>query len=107
MCVCFVLLFQSVLSLGEQLELFKEYMEKLKGIAGEERAAYIISESLYFVCSGNNDVANTYFGAPIPYRRLQYDFSSYASFLVQIASSFLEVCFFLNSNPLFHEMIYI
>lgn len=88
-------LFQSVLSIWDQLELFKEYKEKLKAIAGEGRAAHIISESLYIVCAGSNDVVLTYFSPTSPYRKMQYDFSSYASFLVQTASSFLEVSLFL------------
>ncbi|OAY77994.1 GDSL esterase/lipase EXL3 [Ananas comosus] len=37
----------SVLSMPDQLELFKEYKEKLKSIAGEKRASGIVSQSLY------------------------------------------------------------
>ncbi|OAY63393.1 GDSL esterase/lipase EXL3 [Ananas comosus] len=37
----------SVLSMPDQLELFKEYKEKLKSIAGEKRASEIVSQSLY------------------------------------------------------------
>ncbi|XXG86239.1 hypothetical protein AAC387_Pa11g1171 [Persea americana] len=88
----------SVLSIWDQLELFKEYKEKLKAIAGEGRAAHIISESLYIVCAGSNDVVLTYFSPTSPYRKMQYDFSSYASFLVQTASSFLEELYHLGAR---------
>ncbi|KAK1320089.1 GDSL esterase/lipase [Acorus calamus] len=36
-----------VLSPWDQLEMFEEYKEKLKAVAGEERAASIVSESFY------------------------------------------------------------
>ncbi|OAY65211.1 GDSL esterase/lipase EXL3 [Ananas comosus] len=37
----------NVISMTEQLQLFGEYKERLKAIAGEERARYIVSESVY------------------------------------------------------------
>ncbi|XP_077246649.1 GDSL esterase/lipase EXL3-like isoform X3 [Tasmannia lanceolata] len=78
----------SVLSLSDQLEMFKEYIGKLKGIVGEERAGRIVSDSFYLVVFGFNDVATTYFFTPL--RRIQYDFPSYSRFLAQSASSFFQ-----------------
>ncbi|XP_077246647.1 GDSL esterase/lipase At3g43570-like isoform X1 [Tasmannia lanceolata] len=79
----------SVLSLSDQLEMFKEYIGKLKGIVGEERAGRIVSDSFYLVVFGFNDVATTYFFTPL--RRIQYDFPSYSRFLAQSASSFFQM----------------
>nr|CAD1843777.1 unnamed protein product [Ananas comosus var. bracteatus] len=78
----------SVLSMPDQLELFKEYKEKLKSIAGEKRASEIVSQSLYVVCAGSDDVANTYFITP--FRKTRYDIPSYANLLLNSASSFIE-----------------
>ncbi|CAL9052786.1 unnamed protein product [Musa banksii] len=79
----------SVLSLPDQLELFKEYKKKVRGIAGKKRANSIISASLYVVCAGSDDIANNYF-LPSSLRQHSYDFSSYAKFLVHKASGFVE-----------------
>lgn len=76
----------------DQLELFKEYKEKLKSIAGEKRASEIVSQSLYVVCAGSDDVANTYFITP--FRKTRYDIPSYANLLLNSASSFIEVNFY-------------
>lgn len=80
---------QNVLSMTEELKLFGEYKERLKAIAGEERARSIVSNSLYVVCSGTDDIANTYFTTP--FRVIQYDIPSYVDLLIRGASSFLKV----------------
>lgn len=73
----------------DQLNLFREYKEKLKAIAGEKKAAYIIDKSIYLIVTGSDDLANTYFTAQL--RRLEYDLPSYVNFVVQSASSFYQV----------------
>ncbi|KAL7117551.1 hypothetical protein ACP275_03G078300 [Erythranthe tilingii] len=66
----------SVLSFSDQLELFKEYISKLKKIAGDEKSsAIILRESLIGVIAGNNDIAITYFNTPL--RKFRYDVASY------------------------------
>ena len=80
---------QAVLSLPDQLGLFKEYISKLKALVGEERTNYILANSLFLLVAGSDDLANTYFtfGA----RRLQYDVPSYADLMVDSASTFIQV----------------
>ncbi|MQM17650.1 hypothetical protein Taro_050622 [Colocasia esculenta] len=78
----------SVLSMPDQLKLFKQYTEKLRAIAGEEKAATILSDSLYLICAGSDDIANTYFTSP--FRRPHYDIPSYVNLMVNSASSFVE-----------------
>ncbi|MED6148277.1 hypothetical protein PIB30_051623 [Stylosanthes scabra] len=56
---------QGVLSLSAQLKNFQEYIGRLKALVGEERTNYIISNSLYLVSSGNNDIAITYANSPL------------------------------------------
>lgn len=80
---------QSVLSLPDQLELFKGYITKVKKIAGEERLSKILNESLIAVVTGSNDISNTYFITP--FRKLHYDIPSYVELLVSYASSFVRV----------------
>lgn len=80
---------QSVISLPGQIELFKEYLEKVKSMAGEEAINDILSKGLFVVATGSNDVTNTYFNNPL--RRYHFDFESYSRLLVDSASSFLQV----------------
>ncbi|KAJ6840043.1 uncharacterized protein M6B38_312395 [Iris pallida] len=88
----------SAISMDDQLDHFKEYMEKLKAIAGEERAAFIIAESRYMVVTGSDDLANTYFTAQI--RKEQYDLPSYINFLVRSASSFFQELYELGARKI-------
>ncbi|XP_058090785.1 GDSL esterase/lipase EXL3-like [Magnolia sinica] len=88
----------SVFSLSDQLKFFKEYKEKLKTIAGEERAAYIVSDSIYIVIIGSDDLANTYFSTP--FRRSQYDIPSYVNLLVDSASKFYQELYGLGARKI-------
>ncbi|XP_042502698.1 GDSL esterase/lipase At3g14820-like [Macadamia integrifolia] len=76
------------LSLRVQLKLFEEYLEKVKSGIGEERSKEIVSESLYVVCTGTNDISTTYF--PTPFRKLHYDIASYTDLMLQFASTFIQ-----------------
>ncbi|MQM03828.1 hypothetical protein Taro_036617 [Colocasia esculenta] len=78
----------SVISMSDQLELLKEYKQKMIAVAGEKKAAAILSEALYGVCCGTDDIANTYFGTP--FRITHYDIPSYVDLMVDSATSFLE-----------------
>lgn len=68
---------------------FKEYIKKLKAIAGEEKAKFIISNSLIFVVAGSNDISNTYFLTGM--RKLEYDVPSYTDLMLNYASEFVKV----------------
>ncbi|KAK6118820.1 hypothetical protein DH2020_047433 [Rehmannia glutinosa] len=78
----------SVLSLTDQLKLFKEYITKLKKIAGEEKSSEILREGLIALVTGSNDITNTYFITP--FRKIQYNVPSYTDLLVSYASSFVQ-----------------
>ncbi|KAL2468222.1 GDSL esterase/lipase [Forsythia ovata] len=86
----------SVLSLSDQLEMFKEYIMKLKGIVGDERTSQILRKSLVIVVTGSNDVTNTYFGSPL--RKCLYDIPSYADLMVSSGSSFVQGLYELGSR---------
>ncbi|OAY57578.1 GDSL esterase/lipase EXL3-like [Manihot esculenta] len=75
-------------SLSDQLQQFKQYINKIKSGVGEERSATIVSKSIYVICTGSNDILNTYYSTP--FRQSHYTIDSYADFLVGIASSFIQ-----------------
>ncbi|XP_027368232.1 GDSL esterase/lipase At1g23500-like [Abrus precatorius] len=83
---------QGVLTLSAQLGLFKEYIGKLRTSVGQQRADEIISNSLYLISSGNNDIAITYQS-----RRLE-PFPLYADQLVGWASNFLKSLYELGAR---------
>lgn len=86
----------SALSLDKQLEMFKEYIGKIKDVVGEEKANFIVGNSIYLVVSGSDDIANTYYTTPL--RRPQYDINSYADFLVASASDFIKVLYEIGAR---------
>lgn len=82
---------QSVLTLSDQLEYFKEYIGKLKAIIGEENTTFTITNSLFIVVAGSDDIANTYF--TLRARELKYDVPAYTDLMANSASSFVQVSF--------------
>lgn len=77
------------MSLSDQLDLFKEYVKKIKLGAGEKKASNIVTKSLYIVVCGSDDIANTYYSTP--FRRGEYDIPAYTDLMVNSASSFIQV----------------
>ncbi|TKY55928.1 GDSL esterase/lipase EXL3 [Spatholobus suberectus] len=76
-----------VLSVEDQLLMFKEYIGKLKEAVGEERTALILAKSMFLVSMGSNDISVTYFLSP--FRKNEYDIEEYTNMLVNTASNFL------------------
>ncbi|KAL7244789.1 hypothetical protein ACSBR2_000197 [Camellia fascicularis] len=86
----------SVISLSDQIELFKEYIARLKGVVGEERTITILANSLYVVVAGSNDITNTYFNNPI--RKLHFDVPSYTDLMVTSASNSVQELYGLGAR---------
>ncbi|CAJ2646633.1 unnamed protein product [Trifolium pratense] len=86
----------SVISLSEQLDMFKKYKNKINEAIGEERMNMTISKSVYIICIGSDDIANTY--AQTPYRRFNYDIPSYIDFLASHSSNFLQELYGLGAR---------
>ncbi|KAK8554841.1 hypothetical protein V6N13_118522 [Hibiscus sabdariffa] len=78
----------SVISLGDQLSYFKEYIAKLKGVVGEDQTNFILAKSMILVVAGSDDIANTYF--VLRARKLQYDIPAYTDLMVNSAAEFLK-----------------
>lgn len=87
------MLYQAVLSIEDQLKMFKEYIGKLEATVGKAMTHYVLTKSMFIVSMGSNDVSGTYFQTP--YRKKEYDIEEYTSMIVNISSNFLRVCFFL------------
>ncbi|KAI3922592.1 hypothetical protein MKX01_006281 [Papaver californicum] len=77
----------TAISMEKQIDLFREYIAKVTAIGGEEKAKSIVSESVYLVVAGSDDLANTYFASKL---RNDYDIPAYTGFMVEGASSFIQ-----------------
>ncbi|XP_068646783.1 GDSL esterase/lipase At1g59030-like isoform X2 [Aristolochia californica] len=88
----------SVLSMWDQLDLFRDYIEKLKQVAGVERAHSIISDSLYIVSGGSNDILVTYFDTTL--RTWHRDVSSYVDLLIHSASNVVKELYSLGARKI-------
>ncbi|XP_027333157.1 GDSL esterase/lipase EXL3-like [Abrus precatorius] len=86
----------SVISLSDQLDMFKEYKAKLKNIVGENRTNFLVANSFYVVVAGSDDIANTYFVAHA--RQLQYDIPSYTDLMLNSASNFIKELYKLGAR---------
>ena len=90
---------QQAISMSDQVKLFKEYVGKLKGIVGEERANFILVNALVLVVAGSDDIANTYYGAR--FRQLQYSVPAYTDLMLKGATDVIQVInntFYVRSN---------
>ncbi|KAL4645514.1 hypothetical protein ACB092_02G240100 [Castanea dentata] len=87
------LLSGSALSLSDQLEMFKNYIKKIKAVAGEDRVASILSKGIYMLSIGTDDMANTYF-----VRMFQYDINSYTDLMLNSSLSFLQELYALGAR---------
>ncbi|GKV45084.1 hypothetical protein SLEP1_g52208 [Rubroshorea leprosula] len=85
-----------VLSLSDQLELFKKYKEKITSALGGEQTVTFLSKALFFVCCGSDDIANTYFSTPL--RSAHYDIDSYTDLAVNYASQFFQELYGLGAR---------
>ncbi|XP_073285953.1 GDSL esterase/lipase EXL3-like [Primulina huaijiensis] len=86
----------SVIPMLDQLNQFKEYIGKLKGLVGEEGATNILGQALFLLVAGSDDLANTYFTFGI--RKMQYDLYSYADFIVVSATNFVQELYKLGAR---------
>ena len=104
--VFFFFFFQkSVISLPDQLRMFKEYIGKLNATVGAEQTNFILANSLFFLVAGSNDIANTYYLSHA--REIMYDISSYTDLMIKFASKFLKVSFhLLNILSLTHLTLF-
>ncbi|KAE8655236.1 GDSL esterase/lipase [Hibiscus syriacus] len=88
----------NVIPLSEQVEMFKSYIDKLKGIVGEDKAKNIIGEALVIISTGSNDFLFNFLNIPI--RRLEFDSVGYQRFLLQKLEDFLQKLYELGCRKM-------
>ncbi|XP_076883117.1 GDSL esterase/lipase At3g14820-like [Bidens hawaiensis] len=81
----------SAIPMSVQLDMFKQYVRKLKTNIGEEATNNIINNSVVAIVAGTNDMFLSF-----PVRRLQYDAPSYANMIVNLLLDFIKEIYMLG-----------
>ncbi|CAN1322949.1 GDSL esterase/lipase At1g73610 [Linum perenne] len=84
--------------MATQLNNFKEYIAKLRGLVGEDKANTIISNAMVIISAGNNDMGVGYASG-----RAIMGIPAYATLLISLANNFVR-CF--GANPLDGASVY-
>nr|XP_043634532.1 GDSL esterase/lipase EXL3-like isoform X2 [Erigeron canadensis] len=85
----------SAIPLSVQLDMFKQYIEKLKNITGEEATNNIIPNSVFLVSASTNDFSSY---SAIPIIRSLYDIPARSDMLVKHAVSFVQELYKLGAR---------
>ncbi|KAD2034902.1 hypothetical protein E3N88_41984 [Mikania micrantha] len=81
----------STIPMSVQLDMFKEYVQKLKRSIGLETTNNIITNSVVAVSAATNDLL-----VSLPLRRLQYDAQGYSNMLVKLYLNFTQEIYMLG-----------
>ena len=79
----------NVIPVSKQLDQFKSYKANLSRIVGNTEAKNIIQKSLVVISAGTNDFGFNYY--LLPFRRAQFDVSSYQDFLQKAIQDYVKV----------------
>ncbi|KAL6651010.1 hypothetical protein ACP70R_009935 [Stipagrostis hirtigluma subsp. patula] len=74
--------FVNIIRIGQQLQNFQDYQQKLAAYVGEEAAAQVISNALALITLGGNDFVNNYYLVPFSVRSRQFAIQDYVPYLI-------------------------
>lgn len=80
---------QNVLTLGQQVEYFREYKGRIENMVGAFNATKIISGGLFGISMGTNDFALNYYMNPILSE--EYSVTQFQDLLLHSLSEFIQV----------------
>ncbi|CAN1226698.1 GDSL esterase/lipase At3g14820 [Linum perenne] len=78
--------FGNAIPITTQLDFLRRYIGRMNATVGEERTAYIVSQSAYITLIGSNDVSNMY-----PLVENFYDEDTYTDHMLNLALDFYQV----------------
>lgn len=89
-----------VIPVSKQIDLFRDYIRRVKEIVGdEEKVKKIISSALIVISAGTNDFIFNFYD--IPTRKLEFNLSGYQDFLLNRLQFFIKVNIIYNyQSPL-------
>uniref|UniRef100_UPI0005CAC3FA GDSL esterase/lipase EXL3-like n=1 Tax=Fragaria vesca subsp. vesca TaxID=101020 RepID=UPI0005CAC3FA len=74
---------------------FKGYKRKINAAVGNERTATLLSQSLFILSQGSNDLI-AYFSTPL--RSVDYDIRAYTDLMLESASNFIQELYALGAR---------
>ena len=86
---------QNVLTLGQQVENFRQYKGQLANMIGAANASKIISGGLFGISMGTNDFGLNYYMDPII--REKYSITQFQDLLLRSLSEFIQVINIVSS----------
>ncbi|XP_058755434.1 GDSL esterase/lipase At5g22810-like [Vicia villosa] len=88
----------NVLSLGQQLEYYKEYQKELVKTIGQSKALSVIYGSIYFVVAGNSDFVLNYYVDP--FLQTIYTPYQFSDILLQYYFNFIQDLYALGARKI-------
>lgn len=79
----------NVIPVMKQIDLFKNYIQRLQGIVGVDESRRIIGNALVVISAGTNNLNINFYD--LPTRQLQYNISGYRGFIQNRLQSLIEV----------------
>ncbi|KAJ9698793.1 hypothetical protein PVL29_007724 [Vitis rotundifolia] len=83
---------------SKQPEMFKKYIERLKGVVGEQEAMRIVNGALVVVSSGTNDFCFNFYD--VPSRRFEFSSNGYQDFLLKKVEDLLKKLYDLGGRTM-------
>ncbi|CAK9313915.1 unnamed protein product [Citrullus colocynthis] len=87
-----------VIPVMKQIDLFKSYIQRLRGIVGVDESRRIISNALVVISAGTNDLNINFYD--LPTRQLQYNVSGYQDFLQYRLQSLIKEIYQLGCRTI-------
>ncbi|CAH9077343.1 unnamed protein product [Cuscuta europaea] len=74
--------FLNIIRIGQQLEYFEQYKQRVGEAIGEAEAAQLVNDALVLITLGGNDFVNNYYLVPFSARSRQFPLPIYVPFLI-------------------------
>ncbi|KAG8082628.1 hypothetical protein GUJ93_ZPchr0014g47063 [Zizania palustris] len=74
--------FVNIIRIGQQLQNFQDYQQKLAAFAGDDAARQLVEQSLVLITLGGNDFVNNYYLVPFSVRSRQFALEDYVPYLI-------------------------
>ncbi|CAI9105513.1 OLC1v1004444C1 [Oldenlandia corymbosa var. corymbosa] len=88
----------NTLPLSKQLELYKDYQQRLVALVGKVNASATINGSIHFISDGSSDFVQNYYVNPLLYKK--YTTDQFSDILIQIFANFVQELYKLGARKI-------
>ncbi|XP_061945093.1 GDSL esterase/lipase LTL1-like [Populus nigra] len=74
--------FLNIIRIGQQLQFFQQYQQRVSALIGPEQAQRLVNEALVLMTLGGNDFVNNYYLVPFSARSRQFALPDYVVYLI-------------------------